>query len=424
MGAKNGQLIVFWAVVVCACLGATGCLVSQEDAPIRVGSKASLPADSALQSSLTSRETARRLYERISGGALTAAQLDQMEGLVSSGQSGQVADAALQSDIFYDFTLKQWFTPWTNREESSLVDFNDSTALLVGSVNLGISFDRVLYDDILFVAPNGTPNVATYSRTSNNHYQNLQTQVLSGSFHLKSLQAVSQAANVAAGGADAADTGGLSTNPADGHVAGILTLRGWGEATLSAGTNRRPIQNIMKHFLCHEMAEVSDASRNDSGVRKDVDRSPGGDFTVYKNQCRGCHAALDPLSRAFARYNFNNNRVSRSGGIQNKMNNNPNVFPDGYQVTDDNWENLWVAGPNSKLGWSGADQGSGPQTLGQMFGQSRAFSECMVKKVYKKVCLKDPSEGAIDSLADQFEQNGKNMKDLFKRVALTGGCLQ
>ena len=107
------------------------------------------------------------------------------------------------------------------------------------------------------------------------------------------------------------------------------------------------------------------------------------------------------------------------------MNQN-NYFSQGFVTTSDEWINLWANGQNASVGWRGAVSGTGAQSIGMMFAKSKSFSQCMARKVYKLVCMKDPVSAAevskISQLATGFELNNKySMKDLIAKTS--AGCV-
>ncbi len=208
-------------------------------------------------------------------------------------------------------------------------------------------------------------------------------------------------------------------------VAGLLSTRAFGKAYYSDGTNRAAFAFSMKYFFCKEMEELNDTSIPDYRNRRDVDRSPGGISSTYKNRCVGCHAGMDAMSGAFAYYDYNGAVQYEEGNVVEKMNHNV-IFPDGYVTSDDSWINLWTEGQNSSLGWGGSTTGHGAKDFGQMLASTEAFSECMGKQVYKKVCFRDAvtaeDEQVIKSNVSYFKSQNYNMKKLFIKTAIS--CLE
>src|SRR5262249_45240269 len=69
------------------------------------------------------RAQAKRIHDRIAGVPPSAAMLDTMEqDIVNGGDAGarlaarRVMEGPLMAPSFYTTVLKNWVTPWTNRE--------------------------------------------------------------------------------------------------------------------------------------------------------------------------------------------------------------------------------------------------------------------------------------------------------------------
>ncbi len=120
-------------------------------------------------------EQARRIYERLAGVQPSSSVLQMMANDISSqpGQTGLLAAAAIATNPqyapdFYDVTLKEFVNPWTNRNQSAFVPFNDYTATVIGMIRDDIPFNTVLSANILYtVNASGLP---APSAANNNHY--------------------------------------------------------------------------------------------------------------------------------------------------------------------------------------------------------------------------------------------------------------
>jgi len=88
-------------------------------------------------------------------------------------------------------------------------------------------------------------------------------------------------------------------------TAGVMTTRGAGSAFFINGTNRAMFRFTMLNHLCNDMQLVMDITRPLIGFAR-RDRSPGGQSSLFLNNCVGCHSGIDPMAGAFAYYNFNN----------------------------------------------------------------------------------------------------------------------
>ena len=144
------------------------------------------------------------------------------------------------------------------------------------------------------------------------------------------------------------------------------------------------------------------------------------------NSCISCHSGMDPLAGAFAYYNFNEGSGQleyTADDVQEKYRINSDNFEFGYVTVDDSWKNYWRTGPNQWLGWEAGmpDEGIGAASMGREMAHSEAFAQCHVKKVFKTVCLREPSDaddrGQISAMVGQFNQN-HDLKEQFKLAAV------
>ncbi|HEY7890533.1 MAG TPA: hypothetical protein VIC29_20095 [Steroidobacteraceae bacterium] len=359
-----------------------------------------------------SYEQARRIYERLAGVPPSAAVLQKMENDIISqpGQPGLIAAAAVATDPkyapdFYNATLKEFINPWTNRNQSAFVPFNDYTATVIGMIRDDIPFNTVLSADILYtVNASGLP---APSPANNDHYATAEANGIDFS------SALTQTTQSAVYGTPTQAT------------AGVWTTRAGAAAFFVLGTNRAQFRFTMLNYLCHDMQTVMDNTRPTDRVRQDVARSPGGDSRVFLNNCAGCHSGMDPMAQAFAYYDFSsttNQLVYTAGQVQPKYVKNPQNFIWGFVTPNDSWSNRWRSGPNADLGWSSGLPGSGEgaKSLGQELENTTAFANCQVVKVFQQVCLRAPTSTAdqttIAAIQSGF-QNGYDLKQVFQQSA-------
>jgi hypothetical protein len=359
----------------------------------------------------TERDQAKRIYDRIVGVPPSDTALNTMESQIVGGDPIAAAYTAMTDPVFYNSALKNFAAPWTNVPKSVFVDLNDYTATVIGMIRDDVPFNTVLSADLVYVAPNGVVS-APYSQTDNNHYLQLQQQMVD----------LSNPANLA--GVPQSTLPGAQIMSTE--AAGVITTRAGALAYFSAGTNRRMWRFTAINFLCRDMEQLNDITRPADYVRQDVTRSPGGDSRIFENTCVGCHSGMDALAGAFAYYQWDDTAmrmVFTRGQVQPKFLINATNFPGGHVTTDDTWWNLWRVGPNSNLGWRGPNATAhGAQTLGQEVGMSRAFSECQVQKVFMRVCQHAPQSAAdlteVSHVADVFEANNYSMKRVFAETAV------
>jgi hypothetical protein len=357
------------------------------------------------------REQARRMHDRLVGIPPDEATLSSMAAKIQGGDALGAADEAMQNPVFYNSTLKNFITPWTNVDRTVFAPLNDYTATVIGFIRDDRRFDEILTADLVYL---GAPGVvqSPYSQTNNDHYQQLEERRVDLS---DPSLLVSQPQSTLPGS---------QIGPED--AAGIITTRAAGQAFFSAGTNRRMWRFLNINFLCRDMEAMKDVSRPADRIRQDVDRSPGGDSSLYHNQCSGCHSGMDALAGAFAYFEWNADQqrvVHTPGVVQPKYLINADHFPGGYVTVDDSWVNFWRSGPNSTLGWRGpAASGVGPKSLGVEVASSRAFSECQVQKVFEQVCFRPPTStedlAEVQRISDVFEAQNYSMKRVFAETAV------
>lgn len=356
------------------------------------------------------RRQAKRIHDRIAGVPPSEAVLDLMEQDIVAGNPQAAAQRAMNNSAFYNVTLKNFAAPWTNEAQSVFVPLNDYTATVIGMIRDDVPFDQVLSGDIIYIGDSAqVPGLPPYSNTDNNHYQTLDD------LDADLQQVLVQRPQSQVTGLPATAT------------AGVLTTRAAAEAFFVAGTNRAMFRFTMMNHLCTDLEPLKDNSRSPDRVRQDVSRSPGGDSRIFMNSCVGCHAGMDPMVQAFAYYNYDETQgrlVYTPGQVQPKYLINADNFKYGYVTPNDNWDNYWRAGPNANLGWDAGlpGSGAGAKSLGVELAGSQAFAGCQVKKVFRAVCLRDPSDAAdqtqVSSMVSSFIASNYSMKQVFADAAV------
>jgi len=402
-----------------------------------------LLAGGLVQAGVAERDRARLIHDRLAGVPPTSAVLGLMETELNSsadgGNNDPVAAAliAIDNAAFYNVTLKNYAAPWTNEAQSVFVPLNDYTATVVGIIRDGIDFRQILSGDILYTG--NASGLPAYSNSNNNHYTALeQLGPVAGDLSNTSILQQTTQSSVT----------GLPANA----TAGVITTRAAAEAFFQDGTNRAMFRFTFLNHMCTDLEPLKDVSRVPDKVRQDVSRSPGGDSRIFMFSCVGCHAGMDGLGGAYAKYNFNtatgqldyartdaqalsdtslNGYVA--GGISMKYQNNADNFKPGYIATDESWINYWRNGQNKLLGWDysassnlidarGHATGSGAKSMGAELANSKAFASCQVKKAFKTVCLRNSDDYAADRaeverVTGVFQSSTYNMKTVFANVA-------
>ena len=387
---------------------------------------------------------------------------------------------------FYSVTIKDWATPKFNKQKTTLAPLNDGTATIIGMIRDERPFNTILYQDVMYKAtgvtfkggqlwyfdttypsvPGVVPStlcsahgtvagqykiIFTVPGTSNKLCQKtkLTKNELSSASAIDALYVPHKDIiietnlvsttnrhyeSISEQGLDLSDKMLLVSQSQQaklhtslGAISGLLSSRAYGSAYFFAGTNRAPVAYALEHFLCKDMEELNDTTIEDNRNRRDVDRSPGGSSTLYKNRCVGCHAGMDAMSGAFAYYDYLNGKVTYTpGNVVTKMNHNA-VFSAGYVTGNDSWINYWGVGQNANLGWSReVTEGIGATSFGRMLADTEAFHSCMAKQTYEKVCMKkasaDEDHVRIKRLTAAYKISNYNMKSLFINASLE--CLE
>jgi len=222
------------------------------------------------------RDQAKRIHDRLVGTPPSEATLNQMAALISSTSDtvGALAAANLaidrnriESSPFYNVTLKNFATPWTNRDQTVFAPLNDYTATVIGMVRDDVPFNTVLSDDILYTASSG--GAPAYSPANNDHYQYLEDN------HVDLRAALQQTTQSSLNGLPPAAT------------AGVITSRAASQAFFILGTNRAMFRFTMLNHMCRDLEQVHDTTRPPDRIRQDVSRSPGGDSRLFMNNCVG-----------------------------------------------------------------------------------------------------------------------------------------
>ncbi|MEP6161744.1 MAG: hypothetical protein ABJ171_15320 [Halieaceae bacterium] len=392
------------------------------------------------------RDQAKRIHDRLTGVPPSNAMLDAMEQAISSGSDGQMTAAYYAMDgapgvaangDFYTITVKNWATPWTNESQDSFAPLNDYSATVVGMIRDEIDFRELLAGDLIYTG--AVAGIPAYSASSNAHYEFLENSGANlGDQSVLVMNSQSAVTGIPVGGA-----------------AGVMTTRAAARSFFVDGTNRAMFRFTLLNHLCMDMEQLKDTTRPTDRIRQDVSRSPGGDSTLFLNQCVSCHNGMDPLAQAFAYYNFDypaeadfpnlslderkdlGQMIYTPGQVQPKYLINAATFAPGYVTPNDHWTNYWRLGENSaRVGWRNPaasngtvdlavndafSEGDGASSLGWELANSDAFSYCQVKKVFRSVCLREPESSPVESSAvDGFVGSfnaSHDIKQVFAEVA-------
>lgn len=382
------------------------------------------------------RKKALELYKRLAGinAPIDSPKIKEMEKLLLEGKLLSAARVATKEPGFYNFVVRDFGAKMSTKAESVSAPLSDMVATFIGVTRDQTDARELLTANMFYMANSSVPvanNILNDVVTSNRHYQQLED--------------------------DGYDLGSVLTRVNTQYLrgpngqlqkavdsAGVITSRAFMEAHAIAGTNRRMVEFTFRQFTCNPLDKWADASAPDIRIGQDVDRFPGGDGNKFQTNCKSCHSVMDGMRGAFARFNFEDGFIKYTdfysngeganatprdaNGVVNKMTRNSHIFPAGYKVVDSTWKNFAKSPANQKLfGWREfSDSGSGVHQLGKIVANSKAFSQCMVKRVFKQLCKRDVAvfeQDMVEQMAKGFEADQYKLKGLFERVAIRSECL-
>ena len=380
---------------------------------------------------------ARKIYERLTGTKLPidSPLIAQMAALLNKGDLSGAAQIATQDPDFYNITVKLMALQLSTRDETIKTALNDFVASMIG-VTRDMRDARELLTGNFYYRGSGDnirSDLVKDLLISNNHYADLETNRVNLATNLVRVEGQMLATSETATAA--------SPDPA-----GVLTSRTFmGEHAL-AGTNRRLVEYTFREFMCVPLNEWADTGASDARIGRDIDRFPAGDHMKFQTSCKGCHTVMDGFRGAFAKWDYDgmgikHSAVNARGGANNytiatdaqgiitKMNKNNTIFPAGYTTINDSFVNNATRPQNASFfEWRGAATGgNGVKDFGTVVANSRRFSQCMAKRIYKTVCRKDldvtKDQALLVRWGDEFEASGYQLKKLFESVAVKPECL-
>ena len=84
-----------------------------------------------------------------------------MAAEIQASRAVHAALMATDAPSFYNVTLKNLVTPWTNRDQTVFAPLNDYTATVIGMVRDDVPFNTALSADILYTVDHaGVPAVS------------------------------------------------------------------------------------------------------------------------------------------------------------------------------------------------------------------------------------------------------------------------
>ncbi len=382
-------------------------------------------------------QQARKLYERLTGVKIPVDSpvVKEMAAALNKGDRSAAAKVATRDPNFYNITVKLMALQLSTRDETIKTPMNDFVAGMIGVTRDQKDARELLTGNFYYMGSgaNIRSDMVKDLLISNNHYQDLETNRIDLAANLVRVEgqviATAEAATVA------------SPDPA-----GVLTSRTFMGAHALAGTNRRLVEYTFREFMCVPLNDWADTGAPDSRIGRDIDRFPAGDHMKFQTSCKGCHTVMDGFRGAFAKWDFDGMGIKHSAvntrggannytiatdtnGVINKMNKNNSIFPAGYVTTNDSFVNNAIRPVNAAtFEWRGtAASGNGVKEFGTIVANSRRFSQCMAKRVYRAVCRKEmdvaKNQKILSQWGDEFEASGYKLKELFESIAVKPECL-
>lgn len=349
----------------------------------------------------------QKLYIRMTGTTpdLKSPKYGRMVKFVQQGKTSDALAMMMKEDGFLHVRIRNFAAPFSSKDYSTLEPLNDLQALIIGITRDDLDARLILTGDIRYSGDEkfSLPDV---SMKNNDHYAYFESAGLSFSSDLKKYD---------------------RQWPNFDEAAGAFSTRAWAKINFDMGTNRRNVPNSFHVFLCSHIDSWKTRGVPDIYVRRDVTRNNGGDPAVYQNFCRNCHGLMDGMGGAFAKFDFTDGSIQfTKDGVMEKMNQHPDVYPEGYVTSDDSWENMLYYNPTIDFGWRTPVKGQGLKQFADMLANSKAYSSCLVKKVYQEICGTAINEAApelLEPLRTKFENNNYKIKSLISNIASERKCI-
>ncbi len=120
----------------------------------------------------TTRDQARKLYSSLTGTTPTSTEITLIAGKLDAGKAREAARDIVDSKnginsqgTFYNITVKNFATPWSNVEYTKMFPLNDLSATVIGWTRDEKPFNQILFSDSMYVASG--INMAGGSSTTN-----------------------------------------------------------------------------------------------------------------------------------------------------------------------------------------------------------------------------------------------------------------
>jgi hypothetical protein len=113
----------------------------------------------ALEEEQLARQQARKLYLSLTGVTPNTAELDALQEKILQKKYQEASldiidqrNGMTNGGAFYNVTVKDMVTPWTNKDKTTLAPLNDLSATVIGWVRDEKQFNKILFEDSVYKA--------------------------------------------------------------------------------------------------------------------------------------------------------------------------------------------------------------------------------------------------------------------------------
>jgi hypothetical protein len=340
--------------------------------------------------------------------------------LTDANTKSVLTEKFIDHDGFVDIRLANFVSRLTNETAEPYEEIDDFQVAIASTILNGSDF-RDIFSKPFFISRKGDSNVVS-NRTIRDSVQDQELKAVASNFQLNF------------------DVEQMNGTVADGYMYdGIFSSQGFGRRFIMGGTNRRPIRGVYDIFLCAKIESIKDASLSDKFIGQDIARNPGNNPHEFQVKCSACHAVLDSQRGAFAHYHF----YDMDSGLQKlvdidaeRYNRNQQNNPDGdgYETTDDYWENpLDSEESQQRFGWrtelneEKKIAGNDVLSFSTMVANSEQFQRCMVQKLITEFCEKpaeniDRDDAEFIALYQSLRTANYNMKATISKIIQSKFC--
>lgn len=305
---------------------------------------------------------AKKLFERITGVKISknSQAVKAMALKLSVNDNIGAAEIAVNDPLFINVRSRNFALSLSNKSNSTNMNLDDTSLLILGVIRDNYDFRDILKAPYTYTLSNMSAYNNKFLTYTSNPYLEADNKLLDLNLGLEKLNSFSILKEYNSGKvAKINSRSDLTLEQKNNSInesaikfelfpepSGILTSRGFASTQYSGGSNRRPVEFIVKNFLCSSMSEIGNNMASDAYVGKDIDRFVGGSYSNYVNNCKSCHTVMDGMRGAFAKvdfttmfaaYNGNSSLAHGSLAGTNKENRDKwfnDIYLNGIEITE------------------------------------------------------------------------------------------